>query len=81
MDVIKNGLKLGLIDNSKSNSKFAFQPSYEEKLIVNKGSSISQEKKHSCQGKCYWKQYIFYLDYLPGPNGLSQSVWFSTSKD
>ena len=56
MDVIKNGLKLDLTDNSKSNSKFAFQPSYEGKLILNKGSSITQEKKHSCQGQCYWKQ-------------------------
>ena len=52
LDIIKNGLKLDLIDTPKSNSMFAFSLSYEEELFIKTEVALLKEK-NSCQGKCY----------------------------
>ena len=44
LDIIENGLKLDLIDTPKSNSKFAFPLSHEEKLIVKKEVALLKGK-------------------------------------
>ena len=44
LDIIGNGLKLVLIDTPKSNSKFAFPFSHEEKLIVKKKIALLKGK-------------------------------------
>ena len=44
LNIIENGLKLDLIDTPKSNSKFAFPLSHEEKLIVKKEVALLKGK-------------------------------------
>ena len=44
LDIIKNGLKLDLIDTPKSNSKFAFSLSFEEELTVKNAVAMLKGK-------------------------------------
>ena len=44
LDIVENVLKLDLIDTPKSNSKFAFPLSHEEKLIVKKEVALLNGK-------------------------------------
>ena len=44
LDIIENGLKLDLIDTSKSNSKFTFLLTHEEELIVKKEVTLLKGK-------------------------------------
>ena len=45
LDIIENGLKLDLIDTLKSNSKFAFPLSHEQKLIAKAATHKCSYKK------------------------------------
>ena len=53
LHILKNRLKLDLINIPKSNFKFVFPLLHKEELIVKKEICITQGKKHSCQGKFY----------------------------
>ena len=50
LHIIENGPKLDLIDTPKSNSKFAFPLSHEEKLIVKKGVALLKRKNIVAKG-------------------------------
>ena len=72
LDIIENGLKLELIGTPKSNSKFAFLLSHEEKLIVKKKVALFKGKTQLPR-QMLLKTIHFYLEYLPGRKRMDPS--------
>ena len=69
---IENGLKIALIVTPKSNSKFSFPLSHEEKLIVKKEVALLKGKI-KLPRKMLLKTTHLYLENLPGPKRMGPS--------
>ena len=80
LDIIGNGLKLDLIDTPKSNSKFAFPLSHEEKLIVKKEVALLKGKNIVAKANVT-ENNTFVSGVFTRSKKMDPSRWSSTSKD